>query len=176
VLRTQDETARAIVLAYGVDHVLTVEGISPRCAKPSNAACQKRRPPIFPDPPTPGTKSAGPREIRSQAGTLAGSRERNKGRLGASNAVWVNGIFARLANNLRMHWRSHQPKAHHKTTTDFAATMSAEHARRTRPPRPAHRHSTPAQPDRSFVKLHCGLPVHGKGRLTVERGNCSKDL
>lgn len=29
-----------------------------------------------------------------------------------------------------MQWRAHQPKPHHKTTTDFAAHMSADHGRR----------------------------------------------
>ena len=58
------------------------------------------------------------------------SRRDDQCRLRASNAVWVHGIFARLANSLFMHWRGHQPKPRHKTTTDFAATMSAEHARR----------------------------------------------
>jgi len=58
------------------------------------------------------------------------SRRDDECRLRASNAVWVHGIFARLANSLFMHWRSHQPKPRHKTTTDFAARMSADHARR----------------------------------------------
>lgn len=58
------------------------------------------------------------------------SRRDDQCRLRASNAVWIHGIFARLANSLFMHWRSHQPKPHHKTTTDFAASMSADHARR----------------------------------------------
>jgi hypothetical protein len=58
------------------------------------------------------------------------SRRDDLCRLRASNAVWVHGIFARLANSLFLHWRSHQPKPHQKTTTDFAARMSAEHASR----------------------------------------------
>ena len=58
------------------------------------------------------------------------SRRDDQCRLRAPNALRVHGIFARLANSLFMHWRSHQSKPHHKTTTDFAATMSAEHARR----------------------------------------------
>lgn len=58
------------------------------------------------------------------------SRRDDQCRLRASNAVWIHGIFARLANSLFMQWRSHQPKPRHKTTTDFAARMSAEHARR----------------------------------------------
>jgi hypothetical protein len=58
------------------------------------------------------------------------SRRDDQCRLRAANAVRVHGIFARLANSLFIHWRSHQLKPHHKTTTDFAASMSAEHARR----------------------------------------------
>ena len=180
--------------------------------KTSIASCRNRRLPFFPEPPTPGGKTTGQREVRAEGETLAGSRERNKSRhetrilqsapitaeqagfplaaqaarlrrdagqqpetvalltslpperldatgwldfnrshwgietglharldvsrrddqcrLRAANAVRVHGIFARLANSLFMHWRSHQRKPHHKTTTDFAASMSAEHARR----------------------------------------------
>jgi hypothetical protein len=58
------------------------------------------------------------------------SRRDDQCRLHAAHAVHVHGIFARLANSLFIHWRSQQPKPHHKTTTDFAAWMSAEHARR----------------------------------------------
>ncbi len=58
------------------------------------------------------------------------SRRDDECRLRAANAVWLHGIFARLANSLFMEWRSHQPAGRHKTTTDFAARMSADHARR----------------------------------------------
>ena len=58
------------------------------------------------------------------------SRRDDQCRLRAPNALRVHGIFARLANSLFLHWRCQQRKPHHKTTTDFAATMSAEHARR----------------------------------------------
>jgi hypothetical protein len=58
------------------------------------------------------------------------SRRDDQCRLRTANAVHVHGMFARLANSLFMHWRSHQATPHHKTTTDFAACMSAEHARR----------------------------------------------
>ena len=58
------------------------------------------------------------------------SRRDDQCRLRAANAVHVHGIFARLANSLFLEWRSQQRKPHHKTTTDFAAHMSAEHARR----------------------------------------------
>jgi hypothetical protein len=58
------------------------------------------------------------------------SRRDDQCRLKNRNAVWVHGIFARLANSLFMEWRSHQTKPHHKTTADFAAFMAAEHSRR----------------------------------------------
>jgi len=58
------------------------------------------------------------------------SRRDDQCRLRTANAVWVHGIFARLANSLFMQWRNHQSKPHHKTTTDFAAHLSADHARR----------------------------------------------
>ena len=58
------------------------------------------------------------------------SRRDDQCRLRNRNAVWVHGIFARLANSLFMEWRSHQTKPAHKSTTDFTAWMAAEHARR----------------------------------------------
>ena len=58
------------------------------------------------------------------------SRRDDQCRLRAANALHVHAIFARLANSLFMHWRAHQRKPRQKTTTDFAASMSAEHARR----------------------------------------------
>jgi hypothetical protein len=58
------------------------------------------------------------------------SRRDDQCRLRSANAVAVHGIFTRLANSLFMEWRSHQRKPHHKTTTDFAAHMAAEHAQR----------------------------------------------
>lgn len=58
------------------------------------------------------------------------SRRDDQCRLRATNAVWLHAMFARLANSLFMEWRGHQPAARHKTTTDFMARMSADHARR----------------------------------------------
>lgn len=58
------------------------------------------------------------------------SRRDDQCRLKNRNAVWVHGIFARLANSLFMEWRRQQPKPAHKSTTDFAAFMAADHARR----------------------------------------------
>ena len=57
------------------------------------------------------------------------SRRDDQCRLRNRNAVWVHGIFARLANSLFMEWRCRQNKPHHKTTTDFASIMAADHAR-----------------------------------------------
>ncbi len=56
------------------------------------------------------------------------SRRDDECRLKNRNAVWVHGLFARLANSLFMEWRSRQNKPRHKTTTDFAASMAADHA------------------------------------------------
>lgn len=58
------------------------------------------------------------------------SRRDDECRLRNRNAVWVHGIFARLANSLFMEWRRHQANPEHKSTTDFTARMAAEHARR----------------------------------------------
>lgn len=58
------------------------------------------------------------------------SRRDDECRLRSRNAVWVHGIFARLANSLFIEWRSHQRTPHHKSTTDFAALMAADHGRR----------------------------------------------
>jgi hypothetical protein len=58
------------------------------------------------------------------------SRRDDQCRLRNRNAVWVHGIFARLANSLFLEWRAQQKKPRHKSTTDFAALMAADHARR----------------------------------------------
>lgn len=58
------------------------------------------------------------------------SRRDDECRLRNRNAVWVHGIFARLANSLFMAWRGQHPKPERKTTTDFMAGMAADHARR----------------------------------------------
>jgi hypothetical protein len=60
------------------------------------------------------------------------SRRDDQCRLRNRNAVWVHGIFARLANSLFMEWRRHQAKPAYKSTTDFTARMAADHARRVR--------------------------------------------
>jgi predicted transposase YbfD/YdcC len=40
-----------------------------------------------------------------------------------ANGLWVLGMFRRLANSLFMEWRSQQPNAKYKTTTDFQSAM-----------------------------------------------------
>lgn len=44
------------------------------------------------------------------------------------NAVWVLGMFRRLAVSLFIEWRSRHPKRVHTTMTDFHSHMGAEHA------------------------------------------------
>jgi predicted transposase YbfD/YdcC len=44
------------------------------------------------------------------------------------NAVWVLGMFRRLAVSLFAEWISRDPKRRHATMTDFQAHMGAEHA------------------------------------------------
>ena len=44
------------------------------------------------------------------------------------NAVWVLGMFRRLAVSLFAEWRSRDHKWQHATMTDFHAFMAAEHA------------------------------------------------
>ena len=58
------------------------------------------------------------------------SRRDDQSRLRSPNAVWVHGMFARLANSLFLEWRAHQRKLHHKSTTNFAVRMAADHDRR----------------------------------------------
>jgi hypothetical protein len=58
------------------------------------------------------------------------SRRDDQSRLRARNAVWVHGMMARLANSVMMEWPSRQRQPQHKKTTDFAAWMAADQARR----------------------------------------------
>lgn len=46
------------------------------------------------------------------------------------NAVWVLGMFRRLAISLFTHWYASDPKRRHTTMTDFHGVNGAEHARR----------------------------------------------
>jgi predicted transposase YbfD/YdcC len=47
-------------------------------------------------------------------------------RVRTPNGLWVLGMFRRLANSLFMEWRSHQPNAKYKTTTDFQSAMGED--------------------------------------------------
>ena len=47
-------------------------------------------------------------------------------RVRTPNGLWVLGMFRRLANSLFMEWRSHQPNAKYKTTTDFQSVMGED--------------------------------------------------
>jgi predicted transposase YbfD/YdcC len=44
-------------------------------------------------------------------------------RVRSPHGLWVLGMFRRLANSLFMEWRSRQPNAKYKTSTDFQAAM-----------------------------------------------------
>ena len=83
------------------------------------------------------------------------SRRDDECRLSNRNAVWMHGIFARLANSLFMEWRGQHPKPKRKTTTNFAG----RHGRRSRAPRPPHRHPQPPQPPLPFVNTPCRSPL-----------------
>jgi hypothetical protein len=45
------------------------------------------------------------------------------------NAIWVLGMFRRLAVSLFAEWRSRDPKRRHATMTDFQTDMGAEQTR-----------------------------------------------
>lgn len=46
------------------------------------------------------------------------------------NAIWVLGMFRRLAASLFVEWRSRDPKRHRATMTDFHAYIETEQTRR----------------------------------------------
>jgi len=46
------------------------------------------------------------------------------------NAIWVLGMFRRLAVSLFVEWCSRDPKRHRATMTDLHTAMDAEHTRR----------------------------------------------
>jgi hypothetical protein len=43
-----------------------------------------------------------------------------------AKGLWIFGTFRRLANSLFMEWRSRQPKAKYKSTTDFQAATGED--------------------------------------------------
>ncbi|MDR3377878.1 MAG: hypothetical protein P4M10_04285 [Verrucomicrobiae bacterium] len=50
-------------------------------------------------------------------------------RIGSSPAMFVVGLFRRIANSWFMEWRSHQAHPEHLTTTDFQSAMGEDHGR-----------------------------------------------
>jgi hypothetical protein len=61
---------------------------------------------------------------------LDASTNEDRCRVRHPNAIWVLGMFRRLAVSLFVEWRSRDPKRRHTTMTDFQSEMNAEHARR----------------------------------------------
>ena len=73
--------------------------------------------------------------IREYWGVEAGLHQRldaslneDQCRVRDRNAVWVLGMFRRLAVSLFAEWRSRDPKRKHATLTDFHSHLGAEHA------------------------------------------------
>ena len=59
---------------------------------------------------------------------LDASTNEDQCRVRNRNAVWVLGMFRRLAVSLFAEWQSRDPKRSHATMTDFQSLMGAEHA------------------------------------------------
>ncbi|MFH0908225.1 MAG: hypothetical protein V1929_05645, partial [bacterium] len=59
---------------------------------------------------------------------LDASTNEDQCRVRDRNAVWVLGMFRRLAVSLFAEWRSRDAKRKHATMTDFQSDMGAEHA------------------------------------------------
>jgi predicted transposase YbfD/YdcC len=59
---------------------------------------------------------------------LDASTNEDQCRVRDRNAVWVLGMFRRLAISLFAEWRSRDAKRKHATMTDFQSDMGAEHA------------------------------------------------
>ena len=72
---------------------------------------------------------------------LDASHNDDRCRIRHGYAMFVAGLFRRIANSLFMEWRSRQPHPEYLTTTDFQAAMGEDHCRpaERRPPmsRPA---------------------------------------
>ena len=73
--------------------------------------------------------------IRAYWGVEAGLHQRldastneDQCRVRDRNAVWVLGMFRRLAISLFAEWRSRDPRRKHATMTEFQCAMRAEHA------------------------------------------------
>jgi hypothetical protein len=51
-------------------------------------------------------------------------------RVQSDKAIWIFGMFRRLANSLFMEWRQAQRRPEHLTTTDFQALLASDNRRR----------------------------------------------
>lgn len=51
----------------------------------------------------------------------------DRSRVQNDNALWVLGMFRRIANSLFVQWSSYQPRPDHVTTTDFQTIMAENH-------------------------------------------------
>ena len=51
----------------------------------------------------------------------------DRSRVQSDNALWVLGMFRRIANSLFMQWSNHQRRPNHVTTTDFQTLMAENH-------------------------------------------------
>ena len=51
----------------------------------------------------------------------------DRSRVQSDNALWVLGMFRRIANSLFMQWTAHQRRPDHLTTTDFQTLMAENH-------------------------------------------------
>lgn len=59
---------------------------------------------------------------------LDASTNEDQCRVRNRNAIWVLGMFRRLAVSLFSEWRHRDPKRKYATMTDFQSDMGAEHA------------------------------------------------
>jgi hypothetical protein len=60
---------------------------------------------------------------------LDASHNDDRCRIRNSAAMFVAGLFRRIANSFFMEWRSHQRHPEHLTTTDFQSAMGEDHCR-----------------------------------------------
>jgi len=51
----------------------------------------------------------------------------DRSRVQSDNAMWILGMFRRIANSFFMEWRASRRRPDHLTTTDFQTLMAEEH-------------------------------------------------
>ena len=51
----------------------------------------------------------------------------DRSRVQSDNAIWILGMFRRIANSFFMEWRASRRRPDHLTTTDFQTLMAEEH-------------------------------------------------